>query len=83
MTSSYGDYTMEQIEKYKDGLTRLTEKELPIFNSYILKKSQKTISSETGLELPTIKWHIGKIYKKLGVSSRKELIEINNIISNK
>ena len=82
-TSPYGIYSIEKIEKYKDGLAKLTEKEIPVYEGYLLKKTQKIISEETNLGLPTIKWHVGNIYEKLGVTSRKELIEINNIVSDK
>lgn len=81
-TSPYGEYSLERIEKFKNGLATLTEKEIPIFDGYVLKKPQKIISSETHLGLSSIKWHVGNIYNKLGVVSRKELIEINEIVKN-
>lgn len=81
-TSPYGEYSLEQIEKFKTGLATLTEREIPIFNGYALKKPQKVISKETHLGLSSIKYHVGNIYDKLGVVSRKELIEINEIIKN-
>lgn len=53
---------------------RLTKKESEILACIKSGKSNKEIASELFVEVSTVKSHINKIYSKLGVSSRSDLL---------
>ena len=53
----------------------LTPKEKEVAKLILSKKKNKEIACELYVELSTIKTHINSIYKKLEVSSRKELTD--------
>ena len=63
----------------------LTLREHEILNLIVKGNTNKQIAQMLYLELPTVKWHINKIYKKLGVRSRVQAIlrarELNLIVS--
>ena len=52
----------------------LTSQEQKVVNAIKMGKSNKEIAAELFISLSTVKTHINSIYKKLGVSSRKELL---------
>lgn len=54
---------------------RLTKKEKEILDLILADKSNKEIAATLFIELSTVKTHINKIYSKLEVKSRKELLE--------
>ncbi|WP_372776711.1 response regulator transcription factor [Mangrovibacterium sp.] len=56
----------------------LTEKERRIWEGLASGKTNKEIASEFFIELSTVKTHINNLYKRLGVSSRKEAIALYN-----
>lgn len=57
-------------------LNQLTKTERVIYDCYIDGKSTKEIMSELSITVNTLKYHNKNIYGKLGVTSRKQLIEI-------
>ena len=57
-------------------LSQLTKTEKVIYDFYIQGKSTREIMSELSITENTLKYHNKNIYGKLGVSSRKQLIEI-------
>ena len=65
-----------QIEQYLAGLEDLTQTERTIYNFYISGKSTKEILLLLGIKENTLKFHNKNIYRKLGVSSRKQLTEV-------
>ena len=71
----------DSVEKPSDGivwdLTQLTKTERKIFDYYIQGKSTKEVMAELNITENTLKYHNKNIYGKLGVSSRKQLIEIS------
>lgn len=59
----------------------LSQQERKVFALILEGKSNKEISSVLSISLSTVKSHINSIYSKLGISSRKEML--NNNIDNK
>ncbi|WP_420320283.1 response regulator transcription factor [Flagellimonas sp.] len=59
-----------------DLLQKLTPQEQKIVQQILMEKSNKEIASELFVSHSTIKTHINNLYKKLGVSSRQEIISM-------
>lgn len=60
---------------FLDGLHRLTPAEQRIFDLYLAGKSAKEILDVLQIKENTLKFHNKSIYSKLGVSSRKQLLQ--------
>ncbi|MBR4286695.1 MAG: hypothetical protein IKT55_03190 [Clostridia bacterium] len=60
-------------------LSGLTKTERKIYDYYIEGKSTKEVMAELNITENTLKYHNKNIYGKLGVSSRKQLIDISKI----
>lgn len=56
----------------------LTQKELEIAKLIIEGKTNKEISNLLFIEISTVKSHVGNIFQKLNISSRRELIDIGS-----
>lgn len=72
----------DQIEAFTMGIKVLTPTEKHIFDLYILRKTTKEIMAELNIKENTLKFHNKNIYGKLGVSSRKQLLEIYGRVKN-
>lgn len=66
----------KQIDLFLTGLEHLTQTEKRIFDSYIARFTTKEVLASLNIKENTLKFHNKNIYSKLGVSSRKELLEI-------
>jgi len=75
------DFTPEQYEIFKSGVSKLTQTEQIIYGLYTNGKSTKEVLAELNIKENTLKYHNKNIYSKLGVSSRKQLIEIAKQLS--
>lgn len=53
----------------------LTAKEKSVLDLIKAGKTNKEIAEELGISLSTVKTHINNIYKKLGVSSREDILK--------
>ncbi len=53
----------------------LSKQEKRVYNLLKEGKSNKEISSELHIEVSTVKSHLNKIYSRLGVKSRKEIVD--------
>ena len=73
----------ESIELFTCGLEKLTTQERQIYKAYLNKMSTKDILSELNIKENTLKFHNKNLYSKLGVSSRKQLLEVYNAIEKK
>jgi DNA-binding CsgD family transcriptional regulator len=62
------------------GIQSLTPTEKAIFEAYIARLTTKEIMKNLNIKESTLKYHNRNIYGKLGVSSRKELLEIHKYI---
>ncbi len=74
------DERMPEVDEYDfemflTHLHTLTPKENEIFNMYLEGKKAKEIMEIAGINQNTLKYHNKNIYSKLGVSSRKQLLE--------
>lgn len=67
----------EKIQLYKTGLRELTKTERLIYDAYVEGKSTKEIMELLNIKENTLKFHNKNIYGKLGVSSRKQLVEFS------
>lgn len=70
----------ERIEIYIKGLDNLTPTERNIYDAYIARATTKEVMANFNIKESTLKYHNRNIYGKLGVSTRKELIEIHKHI---
>lgn len=66
----------ERIETFLSGLKTLTPTEKTIYDAHIARITTKEIMLNLSIKESTLKYHNRNIYGKLGVSSRKELLEI-------
>ena len=71
----------EKIELFQKGILTLTNTEKMIFDLYLEGDGTKDVLSKMNIKENTLKYHNKNIYGKLGVSSRKQLLEIANKIS--
>lgn len=69
------DGNSEFIRHFTSQLSTLTPTEKIIYGLYVSGKSTKEVLSELNITENTLKYHNKNIYSKLGVSSRKVLIE--------
>ena len=65
-----------RLECFINGLTQLTPTEREIYNAYTARMTTKEIMAKLNIKESTLKYHNRNLYSKLGVSSRKELLEI-------
>ncbi len=82
-SSSKIELTEEQkelCEFFSKGLLKLTPTEYSIYEYYIAGKKANDVIKLINIQPNTIKFHNKNLYRKLGVSSRKQLIEIDNLI---
>lgn len=63
-------------KQFLKGLNTLTQTEHSIYEYYIERKTTKEIMALLDIKENTLKFHNKNIYSKLGVSSRKQLMEI-------
>ena len=67
------DYVIENIP-------RLTPTEKRIYNLYCAGKTTTEVMEELGIKETTLKFHNSNIYGKLGVKSKKQLLECVRLI---
>ena len=75
-------FDIEQIDIFHKGLNDLTKTEYSIFQLYLEHKSTNEILDILNIKLNTLKFHNKNIYQKLGVASRRQLIQIYEYNSN-
>ena len=66
----------ETMEYFAQGLDTLTSQERQIYEAYLSGTSTKDIMIELNIKENTLKFHNKNLYSKLGVSSRKQLLEV-------
>jgi DNA-binding CsgD family transcriptional regulator len=70
----------ERIEFFMMGLKTLTPTEREIYDAYIARVTTKEIMANMNIKESTLKYHNRNLYGKLGVASRKELLELHKYI---
>ena len=73
--------TEEAKECFIRGLETLTLTERTIYEAYLKGMSTKEVMSQLNIKENTLKFHNKNIYSKLGVSSRKQLLEVYKAIA--
>ncbi len=71
----------EEIECFCQGLKKLTPTEKAIYEAYLCETPTKEVMNTLNIKENTLKFHNKNIYGKLGVSSRKRLLEIYKYIT--
>lgn len=72
----------DSYQMFVDNLATLTPKEEGIFNLYVQGCSTKDIISQLSITENTLKYHNKNIYSKLGVKTRKELLQYIELMRN-
>ncbi len=72
----------DSYQMFIDNLATLTPKEEDIFTLYVQGCSTKDIISQLGITENTLKYHNKNIYSKLGVKTRKELLQYIELMRN-
>ncbi len=75
-----GDFSPEKIEVFLMGLNTLTPTEREIYEAYLARATTKEILASMEIKESTLKYHNRNLYGKLGVSTRKELLELHKHI---
>ena len=70
----------ERIAFYLEGVSALTPTERIIYDMYISRNTTREIMESLNIKENTLKFHNKNIYGKLGVSSRKQLLELSKHI---
>ncbi len=70
----------DEFEMFMDNLKTLTTKERTIFELYLEGKKSKEIMEIAEINQNTLKYHNKNIYSKLGISSRKQLLEFATLM---
>jgi DNA-binding CsgD family transcriptional regulator len=69
--------TPDRIEAFVKGLGQLTPTERRVFEAYVARVTTKELLSSMDIKESTLKFHNRNLYGKLGVSNRKELLELH------
>ncbi len=72
----------DNYQLFVNNLSTLTRKEQEIFNLYVQGCSTKEIISTQQISENTLKYHNKNIYSKLGVKTRKELLQYIELMRN-
>ena len=75
------EITNEEALAFTAGVKTLTLTERAIFNYYVERKSTREVMAALDIKENTLKFHNKNIYGKLGVPSRRRLVEIYNHIN--
>lgn len=72
--------TDEQLAVFRAGVDMLTPKEREIYSCYLAGLTTAQIMEQLNIKENTLKFHNKNLYSKLGVSSRKQLLEMSRQI---
>lgn len=73
----------EQLGQFRSGLSTLTPTERKIFEYYRSGCTTKEVMAALNIKENTLKFHNKNLYGKLGVSSRKQLVELASRMADK
>ena len=72
--------TPEQVEVFVQGLAALTPTEKAIYDAHVARLTSREIMAALNIKETTLKYHNRNLYGKLGVATRKELLELEKRI---
>ena len=75
-TATPAEEDPEAIKLFREGLANLTPKERELYECYIAGMTTDVIRGKLEIKENTLKFHSKNLYSKLGVKSRKQLMEI-------
>ena len=67
----------EKLDAFVSGLAHLTPKEQELFDCYVTGLTTDIIMDQLNIKENTLKFHSKNLYSKLGVKSRKQLVELH------
>ena len=70
----------ERIETFMKGLASLTPTEKSIYDAHVSRRTTKEIMAALHIKETTLKYHNRNLYGKLGVATRKDLLELEKHI---
>lgn len=70
-------FSPESVEFFLQGLENLTPTEKAVYEAHVARITSKEIMASLNIKESTLKYHNRNIYGKLGVSSRRELLEMH------
>lgn len=70
-------FSPESVDFFLQGLESLTPTERAIYEAHVARVTSKEIMASLNIKESTLKYHNRNIYGKLGISSRKELLEMH------
>jgi len=73
--TAMSDAYIEQCKYLEEHVSKLTATEHAIYDAYLAGKTTKDIMKELNITENTLKFHNKNIYSKLGVTSRKQILE--------
>lgn len=68
----------EQLKVFRVGLSQLTPKERALYECYTAGMSTDVIMEQLAIKENTLKFHSKNLYGKLGVNSRKQLMQLHS-----
>lgn len=74
-TAAQNSFSEEQLKYFIEQIATLTASEKAIYDCYVAGMSTKEVLAAKAIAETTLKYHNRNLYGKLGVSSRKELLE--------
>ena len=83
LSENTSDESFEHCDYIEQNISSLTATERKVYDCYIAGKTTKEVLQELNITENTLKYHNKNIYAKLGVSSRKQLLEYVNSYKNK
>lgn len=75
-TKKPNSISAETMECFANGLNTLTPTERLIYEAYLNRTPTKEIMIQLNIKENTLKFHNKNLYSKLGISSRKQLLEV-------
>lgn len=79
--ASSSDEDLDKIAVFQAGLSSLTPKERALYECYIAGLTTDIIMEQLAIKENTLKFHSKNLYSKLGVKSRRQLMELSKKIS--
>ena len=74
-----GEMDKETMERFSGGLAELTPKERELYECYVAGMTTDVIMEKLAIKENTLKFHSKNLYSKLGVKSRKQLMELHKM----
>lgn len=69
----------KDLELFLEGLSSLTPKERELYNCYVSGMTTDVIMEQLRIKENTLKFHSKNLYSKLGVKSRKQLMQLHKV----